>query len=201
MIILVSEFAILSKTEIILELRNCNHVSCLLNHHVVTTLILSARLTVKMGKRAKKRKSSGNGSDGAPTPTKEAQSTRVWRSLQYLQQWKEDRASWKFKKARQVVLLANMYNPYAINAEDFEVLLEYLGNLQGHSLHVTLTEARSWFEDEEKPLMEEWTTSALREYAKHNDEPISDEDKGKLLSLLRQVVQCRAQQILFQLSA
>eukprot|EP00049_Salpingoeca_infusionum_P023721 m.13589 g.13589 ORF g.13589 m.13589 type:complete len:133 (+) comp5963_c0_seq1:550-948(+) len=99
------------------------------------------------------------------------------------------------------VLLANMYNPYAINAEDFEVLLEYLGNLQGHSLHVTLTEARSWFEDEEKPLMEEWTTSALREYAKHNDEPISDEDKGKLLSLLRQVVQCRAQQILFQLSA
>jgi hypothetical protein len=38
-------------------------------------------------------------------------------AIKYLEQWKNDRASWKFKKSRQVYLQQNVFNPIRVRTD------------------------------------------------------------------------------------
>eukprot|EP01135_Chromosphaera_perkinsii_P011067 Nk52_evm26s2325 gene=Nk52_evmTU26s2325 len=73
-------------------------------------------------------------------------------ALKYLQVWKHSRSEWKFKKARQVFLLKNIYDPFRIPKEEFSYLLEYLEGVQGSSKQKTVDEAKMIYEAAEEEL-------------------------------------------------
>src|SRR5690349_21668022 len=52
-------------------------------------------------------------------------------ALLYLQQWKDESSSWKFKKLVQVWLLKNMYNSEEVPKSTFSILVDYLANIRG----------------------------------------------------------------------
>jgi hypothetical protein len=60
----------------------------------------------------------------------------------YLREWKNSRATWKFKKLRQTWLLQNMYDPSRVPKPTFASLLEYLKDLKGISKKKTWDAAR-----------------------------------------------------------
>ncbi|XP_001640503.2 DEAD-box ATP-dependent RNA helicase 42 [Nematostella vectensis] len=62
-------------------------------------------------------------------------------ALSYLKMWNSNRKQWSFKKVRQVWLLKHMYDPSKVPEDDFDVLLEYLGGLQGFSRQTTIERA------------------------------------------------------------
>ncbi|KAJ1500797.1 hypothetical protein HMI54_012747 [Coelomomyces lativittatus] len=51
--------------------------------------------------------------------------------LDYLFTWKHHREVWKFNKTIQKLLIKWIYNKEMLPEDKFEILLEYLGNLQG----------------------------------------------------------------------
>eukprot|EP00045_Choanoeca_perplexa_P000961 m.17098 g.17098 ORF g.17098 m.17098 type:complete len:203 (+) comp10648_c0_seq1:120-728(+) len=64
-------------------------------------------------------------------------------AIEYLHQWGEDRANWKFQKVRQTYLLQEWHNPYLVVKADFKLLLQYLQGLQGVARATTRTHATS----------------------------------------------------------
>ena len=55
-----------------------------------------------------------------------------------METWSEDRGSWKFEKCRQIWLLQNAYDKSKINDERFDVLLSYMGSIQGKMRQMAL---------------------------------------------------------------
>ena len=56
----------------------------------------------------------------------------------YLETWSEDRGNWKFEKCRQIWLLQNAYDKSKINDDKFDVLLNYMGSIQGKMRQMAL---------------------------------------------------------------
>jgi len=83
-----------------------------------------AASTTESGKKSKKRDKKKD--DGQVHETK-----GMNKALAYLKVWKEDKASWKFEKCRQIWLLHNCYDNKRINEANFAVLLEYISSVRG----------------------------------------------------------------------
>ena len=61
----------------------------------------------------------------------------------YLDAWKNSKATWKFQKVRQVWLLQNMYSLELVPEPVFTILVEYLTPLRGAGRDQTLKEAEA----------------------------------------------------------
>ncbi|KAL5235514.1 hypothetical protein ACI65C_002924 [Semiaphis heraclei] len=68
---------------------------------------------------------------------------RQERAIEYLMQWKNDRANWKFKKIYQLWLIKNTYDTLKISKEHFDTLVEYLQTIEGKSRSIILQSANS----------------------------------------------------------
>jgi len=69
---------------------------------------------------------------------REQEQTKYWNehplehpAIKYLEQWKNNRKIWKFKKSRQVYLQQHVFNPTRIPESHFQILLEYLKEGKG----------------------------------------------------------------------
>ncbi|TKA62439.1 hypothetical protein B0A49_10066 [Cryomyces minteri] len=60
---------------------------------------------------------------------------------EYLRQYSEDRAGWKFNKAKQTDLLKNIWNLYRVPSSYDQALSDYLSGLQGQAAQTRLREA------------------------------------------------------------
>ena len=111
---------------------------------------------------------------------KETKSLRE--GLAYLRLWKSNRNEWKFKKARQVFLLKNIYCPYKIAKPDFAILAEYLEGVKGTSKEKTLSEAKDMYEMCETQVRElkekvEEAEKKMCSSATQNENKQADQDK------------------------
>ncbi|RIA83836.1 hypothetical protein C1645_445084 [Glomus cerebriforme] len=73
--------------------------------------------------------------------------------LNYLIIWRYHREKWKFQKTRQIWLLKNAYNEELLSEDFFNIFLEYIAELLGHSRNRTFKIARdvvNRFESEQK---------------------------------------------------
>lgn len=65
----------------------------------------------------------------APTPVAVVESKVL--ALEYLRQWSNERAGWKFQKVRQQWLLDHVYEKDLLGKNDFATLCEYIKELKG----------------------------------------------------------------------
>lgn len=120
-----------------------------------------------------------------PTPKGKKKDPSVYRS--YLSQYHNDRANWKFNKAKQNDVLDNALNIFRIPDEYLEALLEYTKGLKGANIverltkrcNTTLTE----LDEEEKKIMSTMDDAQVREAAKQEalDERLFKEKKRRQL--------------------
>ncbi|KAL7752275.1 hypothetical protein RI367_002320 [Sorochytrium milnesiophthora] len=95
----------------------------------------------------KKKKSKGGGKQPVPTPVAAEDSTA--KHLEYLEQWVNDRTSWKFNKRSQIWLLKHLYNPAMVADSHFNMLLAYLDGLQGAVRTRIFEQAKAFAERED----------------------------------------------------
>lgn len=101
-------------------------------------------------KKREKRKLKKLKKEQKKNENKEKAGTAKLAAVEYLKQWKNERTVWKFQKVRQVWLLQNMYDQALLDDDSFEVLLEYLEGLKGHSRQKTVSDAETMLEKSEK---------------------------------------------------
>ncbi|KAI8379395.1 uncharacterized protein BYT42DRAFT_613708 [Radiomyces spectabilis] len=101
------------------------------------------------GKQPKKRKQKGvkkAKQSKSEVEDSKAESKRS-EAIDYLKQFHNDRTAWKFRKIQQVWLLQHMYNEEQMTDQEFDMLLEYLKDLQGSARAKTLEEAQKVFQE------------------------------------------------------
>eukprot|EP00128_Syssomonas_multiformis_P010705 Colp12_sorted_trinity150504_noHs@2862 len=112
-------------------------------------------------------------------------------ALEYLEEWETKKEEWKFKKARQVVLLKCMYDPYKLGKKEFKTLLKYLEGLGGNQAKTEYQRAKEIFE----------TSNAVEEEAVRKEQALlDDEERAKAEvdpeRVLRQIRIYRARKIM-----
>jgi len=70
-------------------------------------------------------------------------------ALCYLKLWEKHRDQWKFEKLKQIWLLKNALKPSAIDDKNFEVLLNYVSSIKGHSRTALITDMQNCIENYE----------------------------------------------------
>ncbi|EGD78823.1 hypothetical protein PTSG_01798 [Salpingoeca rosetta] len=113
----------------------------------------------------------------------------------YLLLWKTDREAWKFKKHHQTFLLKHMFNPYVVDQMAFDILMEYIGGLQGRSVDATVKAAQTKLEEDE--VQEEVLSDAEVVFNRFSEgKPFTEAVKAKFASTLTQLIHKRARSVL-----
>jgi hypothetical protein len=97
----------------------------------------------KSSKKSKKNKKKKKKKSKALTPLEknpEKEKRHIYECLDFLRKWESNRSEWKIEKLKQVWLLKNILNQELITEPDFQILLSYMGSVQGHARRVTLKE-------------------------------------------------------------
>ncbi|KAF2155100.1 hypothetical protein K461DRAFT_319559 [Myriangium duriaei CBS 260.36] len=81
----------------------------------------------------------------------------------YLEQFYQDRANWKFNKAKQTDLLKNLWNIYRVPPELDDALIEYIKGLQGEA-------AQSRLADHAKKIINEDTAAISKRLSEVQDD-------------------------------
>ena len=81
-----------------------------------------------------------NGSKKKKAKDKSSESRAITSSIEYLQQFSQDRALWRFNKKKQTILLKNLFDIHLIPLQHDQVIVEYISGLQGEAARQRLIE-------------------------------------------------------------
>lgn len=109
--------------------------------------------------------------------------------LNYLSQWKHDKANWKFMKAKQVWLYKNKFSSKLLPDESWPLLLEYFESAQGNIRNMLLEDAKKVIK-----LMDDWMESQDNEKSEENEIENTDITSNKpdeiTYKRARDLIQC-----------
>ncbi|CAB3259704.1 unnamed protein product [Arctia plantaginis] len=118
--------------------------------------------------------------------------------LNYLSQWKHDKANWKFMKAKQVWLYKNKFSATLLPDSSWPLLLEYFESAQGNIRKMLLEDASKiikqmdeWTESQSDPLTAETVNEEDNNYNDNSDEaPKSKKPDEIVYKRARDLIQC-----------
>ena len=158
-----------------------------------------------------------NGSKKKKAKDKSSESRAITSSIEYLQQFSQDRALWRFNKKKQTILLKNLFDIHLIPLQHDQVIVEYISGLQGEAARQRLIETATSIlqsiaekqDDFEMQSMESEEArrrayaDALRNqimrYERSNAEP-NESDEKQLTDMKREIERGqRAEAVLFKL--
>jgi hypothetical protein len=156
-------------------------------------------------------------SKGKKSKDKSIEPQAIPSSIEYLEQFSQDRAAWRFNKKKQTILLKNLFDIHLIPCQHDRVIVEYISGLQGEAARQRLGETATSIlqsiaekqDDFDMQSMEseearrraygEALKKEIMRYERSNVEP-AEADEKHLLDMKREIERGqRAEAVLFKL--